>query len=150
MASGHLTLFTPGSTVDVVVEVASDGTVATDGDLVEIVGQSRGRVHVAATSEAGASVGHLDGYPDDYDENATYESGDVLGESSVLLRKYVDWLPAAEDTLAPGDLVVDAAGGVRAYDSAGGDTPELVMGRVWTPHGNASGTADKVAVARRR
>lgn len=150
MASGDLAYFQPGETVDVVVEADADGNVPTHGDLVEPVGQSRGRVHVSAVSGPGQSVGHLQNYPADFDENETYAQGDVAGEAQALVRCYIDWLPAAVDTLSPGDLVVDDAGGVRAYDNAGGDTAEQIMGMVWAPHGNSAGTAGKVAVARWR
>lgn len=151
MVSGDLSLLVPGALPDVVVEADADGNIPERGDPVEIVGESSGRVHVGALTAPANFVGTLKRQPTNYDPDATYAAGDVVGESVALVRHYVDWIPAAGTaTLAAGDLVVVGADGARAYDAAGGDTAEMIVGPVWTTQGTAGGTAGKVAVVRQR
>lgn len=150
--SGDLNLYTPGSKPTVEVVADANGDVAGRGDMVEIVGQSAdGHPQVQLCGTAGAGIGHLQRYPEGYDENATYAQGDVVDDSTVLLRHYVDWFAGDPAALAAGDIVVSAAdGGVRAYDAAGGDTPDMLVGPVWRTSAHAEGTASKVAVVRHR
>lgn len=150
--SGDLNLYTPGSKPTVEVVADANGDVAGRGDMVEIVGQSSdGDPQVQLCGTAGAGIGHLQRYPEDYDEAATYAQGDVVDDSTVLLRHYVDWFNGDPAALAAGDVVVSAAdGGVRAYDAAGGDTPDMLVGPVWRTSAHAEGTATKVAVVRHR
>lgn len=152
MASGDLNLYVPGSKPTVEVVADADGNVAGRGDLVEIVGESDdGHPQVQLCGTAGAGIGHLKRYPEAYDESETYAQGDVVDDSTVLLRHYVDWFKGDPGALAAGDLVVSATdGGVAAYDSAGGDTPDRLIGPVWRTSAHAEGTASKVAVVRHR
>ena len=151
-APGDLTLSAPGAQPPVVVEADANGNVPQRGDAVALVGESGRGVHVSLPSAAGEAVGTLARTPTEYDENATYAAGDIVGDSSLLLRHYVDWFkPADAYTASVSDTVVtDASGAVRAYDSAGGDTADLITGRVWRTTRFADYTAGKVAVVRHR
>ena len=53
---------------------------------------------------------------------------------------------------AAGDKVVDAAGGgLRAFDSAGGDTGDMVLGQVWSTNTRGKEyVAGKTAVVRNK
>jgi len=149
--SGDITLYEPGSRVDVMVEAGADGEVPQRGELVEIVAATGQTVHVAPLTDPANFVGPLARTPDEYDENEEYAQGDIVDESSLRLRHAVDWLTAEDAaTLDVGDLVVADTDGVRTFDSADGDEPHEIVGPVWTPYGNASGTAEKVAIVRQR
>lgn len=149
--SGDLNLYTPGSKVSVEVVADADGNVAGRGDMVEIVGETANSVQVQLCGTAGAGIGHLIRHPEAYDADETYASGDVVSDSTVALRHYVDWLKGDPAALAAGDLVVSATGGgVRAYDSAGGDTVDMLTGPVWRTGSHGEGSASKVAVVRHR
>ena len=157
MVNGDLTLLVPGALPDVVVEADANGDIPERGAAVEIVGSSRGRVHVGALTAPENFIGTLKRRPTSYDPNETYAAGEVVGESVVLLRHYVDQLSAADaSTLSAGDLVVADTNGVRAYDPVaevdGGaeDPPHAIIGPVWTTQSTAAGTAGKVAVVRHR
>lgn len=139
-------LFEPGSQVDVEVVANANGNVATRGDLVQITGENRGRTQVALVDTRGAGVGHLVETPADYDPDAVYAAGDVVGHSSVYTRNPIDKLYDGGNTFAPGDQVVSAVGGgVRAYGGTG-DTLDMIMGRVWKT--GLDDASDKVAVLR--
>lgn len=147
--SGQYTLYDPGRKVAVTLTADSNGNVATGGQVVTLTGENAEHPEAALNGTAGAGVGHLDADADDYDPDASYSAGDVVGRATVLLRKPVDWFETSA-TLSVGDLVVyDTSGGVRAYDSAGGDTPEMIVGRVFRTIMSDPGTQSKVAVARR-
>lgn len=153
--SGQYTLHEPGSRVPVVVEADDDGNIPDGGDLVAIVGESRRGTHVSIPSERGTAVGLLSRLPFESDGKSAdsddeYDSGEVVGDSQIRLRHAVDWADADDDTIGPGDFVVgDVGGGVDAYDEEG-DTPEMIIGPVWTTLQRADGTAGKVAVVRQR
>ena len=152
MASGDLTYFEPGERVSVTLVADSSGNVAGLNDLVEITGQNSEHTEVSVVENAGAGVASLARLPREYDEDTAYAAGDEIGEATVLRRHPVDWLnPSTADALAAGDVVVsDAGGGVAAYDSAGGDTADMVLGPVWTTLARGNYTAGKVAVVRQR
>lgn len=153
MASGDLTLFEPGQRVSVTLLAdATDGTVAGLNDLVEIVGQNGQHTEVSVVETAGAGVASLARLPREYDETNDYAAGEEVGEATVLLRHAVDWLnPTDGAALAPGDVAASDVGGtVDAYDSVGGDTPDMIVGPVWTTRARGNYTAGKVAVVRQR
>lgn len=151
-APGDLTLYAPGSQPDVVVEAAANGDVPQRGDAVAPVRESGRGVHISLPSAAGEAVGTLKRTPTDYDETATYAAEDIVGNVPILLRHYVDWFtPAGSYSPSINDQVVtDTDGNVRAYDSTGGDTADLITGRVWRTTRFADYTAGKVAVIRHR
>lgn len=157
--SGDLTLYTPGSKVPVTVVADSGGNVALRGDAVAITGENSEHTEVALVETAGNGVGHLDGDPDEYDPDATYAAGDVVGTATVVLRMYVDWFveragwdqsladPSTSDA-AVGDKCVYAPGGeVQLHTTEGA---EDVVGVVWRTIQGDPGTTGKVAVARFR
>lgn len=152
MPSGDLTLFEPGQEVTVTLVADSSGNVAELNDLVEITAENGQHTEVSVVENAGAGVAVLKRLPREYDENETYAGGDVVGEATVLLRHPVDWLnPSDGATLSPGDVVTSDAGGtVAAYDSAGGDTADMIVGPVWTTAAKGNYTAGKVAVVRQK
>lgn len=160
---GDLTLVESGNHMPVVVEADGTGAAPAYGDPVAIVGESDRGTHVSLPGAAGEAVGILErenlqtdgegGYvPQD---EATYDANEVLGDSSALVRKSVDWVPAGGFAGAAGDLMIIAADGTAmAYDDTStanggaGHTPEMIFGRVWTTLQRAEGTATKVAVLR--
>lgn len=149
--SGDTRLYEPGRHVSVEVVANANGNVAERGQVVEIAAQTAGSVQVALSTTAGNGIGQLARTPLEYDENETYAADESVGDSKVFLTGPVDWFEGDTAALAPGDLVVDAGdGGVRAFDSAGGDTVDMIIGRVWSTRSHAAGTADKVAVYRHR
>lgn len=150
MASGDLNLYTPGARIPVQVVADPNGNVAERGQIVEIAGETRDGVEVQLTTADGSGIGHLKRNPGEYDADETYAAGDGVGDSTLLLRHYIDWFETGDlATLAPGDRVVSAAGGgVRAFDGAGGDTEDMVLGTVWTTGTGGDGTSGKVAVIR--
>ncbi|NUC71701.1 hypothetical protein HTZ84_05155 [Haloterrigena sp. SYSU A558-1] len=151
MASGDLSLFEPGDRPTVTLVADSSGNVPDLNDFVELTGENAQHAEVSVVENAGAGVATVARLPDEYDPNASYSAGDVIGEATVLLRHPVDWVTPSDGTdLSPGDLVVSDAGGtVAAYDSAGGDTADMIVGPVWTTIAKGNYTAGKVAVVRR-
>jgi len=130
----------PGARVSVELVADSSGNVAAANDLVEIAGETASYPQVSVVENAGAGVAVLERLPEDYDETTTYGAGEVVGETTVRLRHGVDWVPVdGAYTPTAGDQVVsDAGGDIRAYDAAGGDTADMLLGRVWLT--NAAGT----------
>ena len=161
MAPGFLTLHHPGTSVSVTLVADSSGDVAQLNDLVEIVGENSSHTEVSLVENDGAGVAALETLPDEYDETTDYSAGEVIGEATVLLRHPIDWLvptdgdwvPSTTETESPaaGDLTVSESGGsVRGYDTAGGDTGDMVLGPVWTTLNRGAQTDGKIAVARQR
>lgn len=151
MPQGDLRYFDPGQSVPVELQADGSGNVATRGDAVEIVGESGGVTQVAQVSTAGEGIGHLTNNPDEYDSSTSYGNNEVIGTTAVLVSGPVDWHPTDSGyTPTVGDLVVlDAGGDVRAYDSGGGDTTDMIYGRVFaTGPRNGSGADGDVAVLR--
>lgn len=159
MASGDFTLFEPGERVTVTLVADSAGNVAGLNDFVEITGENSQHTEVSVVETTGAGVAELVRLPREYDEDAAYAAGDVVGEATVLLRHAVDWaIPndgwdqTATDpsTTSPaaGDLAISAAGGVvQLYDPAGNDAAGVV-GPVWTTISKGNYTTGKIAVVR--
>jgi hypothetical protein len=150
MVQGDLRLYDPGQSLDVDVIADPDGNVAGRSDPVEIAGEANGRTQVQLPTGAGNAIGTLERAPDI--DDADYAAGDVAGTGSALAQGPVDWCEdVSGGAVAPGDLVVLTDTGVRAYDSAGGDTPEMILGRVFATGTRASAeTANKVAVLRHK
>lgn len=157
--TGLDTLFEPGRKVPVMVVADSNGNVATREDVVSLTGENSEHAEAALVETAGEGVGPLDGEPENYDPDATYDPGEVVGKATVILRMAVDWFRArdgwdqtatdpATTSASVGDRVVYApGGGVQLYGDEGGDA---VVGVVYRTHAEADGTAGKVAVARFR
>ena len=150
MVQGDLRLYDPGQSLDVDIIADPGGTVADRGDPVEIAGEANGRTQVQLVQNAGDGIGTLKRAPDV--DDADYAAGEVAGTGSALAQGPVDWYEdASGGAVEPGDLVVLTATGVRAYDSAGGDTPEMILGRVFATGTRASAeTANKVAILRHK
>lgn len=150
MPQGDLSLFSPGEKVDAELVANANGNVAERGDTVQIVGElDDGRVEVALVDEAGAGVATVAQEGDYSIDDADYAAGDTAGQITILLRHPIDWFPDGGNAFAPGDQVVtDVGGSVRAYDAAGGDTADMLIGRVWRTAGQGEYRAGKVAVVR--
>jgi hypothetical protein len=150
MVQGDLRLYDPGQQVDVDVIADPNGEVADRGDPVEIAGEDGGRTQVQVAQTDGDAIGALQSAPDV--DDADYAAGDVAGTGTVLADGPVDWYDdASGGAVGPGDLVVLTGTGVRAYDSAGGDSPEMIHGRVFATGTRATAeTANKVAVLRHK
>lgn len=153
MAIKHLE---PGESVTVELVANANGNVATRGDLVQIAGESSTHTQAALVDTAGQAVALLDRQPEEYDPDAAYAAGDVVGEAQVKLRHAVDWMvPTGGVTFAPGDFAVSDVGGtVRALDQDGtapDDADHDIIGRVWATNSRGTEyTAGKVAVIRHR
>lgn len=148
--TGDLLEYSPGQRVDVEVVAGPDGAVATRGMGVEIVGEGRSYTQVQLTQGADSyGLGHISTDPVDYDENATYDPGEVVGETSVFLYNAVVLLePSDTYTPAAGDTVSwDAGGTVAAYTD---DTTSTAapMGVVFATGTKDFGSAGKAAVAK--
>lgn len=152
MAPGDLTLYDPGHRVNVTLVANENGALPARRELVRIDGQNDQHTEVALATAAGTEVATLAQMPEEYSgDPADYAAGDEVGEATVLLRHPVDWLEDSDGALAPSDQVVGAGdGGVRALDTAGGDTEDMVIGTVWTTLQRDQHTADAVAVVRQR
>lgn len=153
MPEGDLRWFDPGEQPQATLVADSKGTVADRGDIVQLVGGRDGFPYVKLVEDAGAGIGALVERPVEYDPAQNYAAGDVVGDSNVTLLTLgpIDWYePSGSYTPTINDLVVaDAGGTVRKYDAAGGDTPDMIYGRVFATGTQATPlTADKAAILR--
>lgn len=150
--SGDLTWYKPGAEVPAVLTAGADGTVPERGAGLEITGENEDMAEVGPVTTPPNFVATLVEVPPDYDETDTYAAGEAVGEVTVLLRHYIDWLvDASGGTLAAGDAVVHDTGGVRAYDTVdtgADDQPDALVGTVWYSGSDGTGTSGKVAVVR--
>ena len=143
--SGDLNLYTPGSQVTVTLVADATGAYPERGDGVALTGdETSAHPEASVVSGSGEFVGTLVDLPPATEEDEI-EADDVIGDATVLLRHYVDWLPSNDATLAPGDLVVYGADGVTGQDT---EPATDVVGRVWKTGSNELGTDGKVAVVR--
>lgn len=151
MTQGDLRLYEPGEAIPVTLRADGTGTVAERGDPVQVVGEDAGRTFGELPGSDGVAIGALKREPEEYDPDADYGNNEEIGSATVLTKGPVDWYDEVDgEGLAVDDLVVLTADGVRAYDNAGGDTPEMILGRVFATGTRASAmTANKVAVLRR-
>jgi len=149
--SGDLNYLSPGETVSATLVADGSGNVPTRGDGLEITGEKADGVEVTAVTSPENFVAQLVDVPADYDPDASYSAGDVVGKVMIRVTHHVDWLPDADGSAAAGGQVVyGSGGGVRAYDNAGGDTADQIIGTVFTTLQKDEGTSDKVAVIRQR
>lgn len=152
MTQGDLRLNEPGQRADILLVADSGGTVADRGDVLELAGETGDSTTARLVETAGNGVGTLVDRPSDFDPDATYAAGEEIGQTTALTTGPVDWFaPSDGYTATVGNLVVfDAGGTIRAYDSAGGDTADMIAGRVFaTGARETAQTTDKVAVLRR-
>jgi hypothetical protein len=146
--SGDLILYTPGAQPSVTLVADSSGNVPERGDGLELSGEGAAGPEATAVTSPENLVATLVERPPDFDEDTSYGAGDVVGEATVRVTHYVDWFNDSDGSATAGEQVVHATDGVRAYDNAGGDTADQIVGTVWTTLQKDDGTADKVAVAR--
>lgn len=152
--AGDIEWFTPGSHVPATLVADGTGAVPERGEGLALAGENEDMAEVSAIADPANFVGTLVEVPPDFDEAATYAAGDVVGEVTVLVRHYIDWLvDGSGGTLAAGDQVVHGADGVRAFDpvdAGADDQSEDIVGTVWYSGSDGTGTSDKVAVVRQR
>lgn len=149
--AGDVELYDQQKKPSATLVAGTGGAVPSRGDPLEITGEGNSGPQVGALSAPANFVGLLTEVPVDFDEDATYSEGDVVGEVTVEVPFPVHWFPA-DDTNAPtpGDAVVIGTGGALAYDNAGGDTADMIVGSCWRTRPMDEGTSDKVAVVRQK
>ena len=134
------------------VEIVADGSgnVPERGDAVELVDESDQAGTPQAQLTSGADgVGAIVSYVKDYDETTSYASGDVVGQAAITGNNAgIEWKDTSESLAVDDKVVTTADGEVAAYDSAGGDTPDLIYGRVWSAASTEVSNAGKVAIMR--
>lgn len=149
--SGDISWFHPGSEVPAHLVAGADGSVPDRRSALELTGENADLPEVGAVSDPSNFVATLVEVPPDYDEDATYAAGEIVGEVTVLVRHHIDWFDdASGGTLGAGDGAVATADGVRALDEVGGDAGTDSIGPVWYSGSDGAGTADAVAVVRQR
>lgn len=148
---GDLEMYKPGTGgLPATVVADPDGNVAERGDMVEIVGENRDLTEVRRVTTSGTAVpGHLARTPEAFDDDEAYDAGEEVGESTVLVGNKVDRFKDGGNAIAPGNQVVAEGGGsVRPYDTAGGDTADMIEGLVWSASAFDEYTSGTVAVIR--
>lgn len=151
MTQGDLRLYDPGEAIPVLLRADGNGDVADRGDPVELVGEGGGSTYGELLANDGEGVGALKRRPEEYDPDAAYGANEEIGQALVLADGPVDWYDEGTNWSGsgPGTKVVLESDGVREYDSAGGDTPDMIHGVVFATGTRASAaTANKVAVLR--
>lgn len=148
--TGDLCLWRPGEEPSVTLHADAGGNVPTRGEAVEITGENRKGPTVSALTSAENFVGTIVDVPADFDATETYAAGEEVGDVTVRVTHYVEWLEESATAVSPGDLVVMGADGARPYDGAGGDTALVVVGVCWQTHSDTEGTTGKVAVVRQK
>lgn len=152
MTQGDLRLYEPGEAIPITLRADGAGAVAERGDPVQLVGEDAGRTLAELPADDGSAIGAIAREPEEYDPDENYGNNEEIGTATVLAQGPVDWYEqsATGAALTVDDLCVLTSDGVRAYDSAGGDTPDMIHGVVYATGTRASAmTANKVAVLRR-
>lgn len=147
--TGDLNMTGPGVEVSATLVADGSGNVPERGDALELTGENEEGPQVTAVTAAGNFIATLVDRPVDFDDTASYNSGDEVGEVTVRVTHYIELLN--EDDANPvtvGDQVVVGASGARPYDNAGGDTADMIVGTAWYTNPKPEGTAGKVAVVR--
>lgn len=153
MMQGDLRLFGPGDEIPIMLRADGSGNVADRGDPIELVGEDGGVTQGELLANDGTGVGTLTNRPEEYDPDANYGANEAIGQTTIAADGPVDWFDEGTNYSGggPGTLVVEESDGVREYDSAGGDTPDMILGRIFATGTRASAeTANKVAVLRWR
>jgi hypothetical protein len=155
--SGGMTLWQPGDSVSVHLTADSNGEVAQHNHGVELTGEGDDHPTAALTSAAGNGIGRITEMPEEYDENASYSAGEVVGVASISINGRVEWLPRSDDwepgttgTQDPAvgdDVVFDTGGTVKGHET---EDETAVIGRVWTTVARDYGQLGNVAVLRYR
>jgi len=148
---GDLRLYDPGEAIPVLLRADGSGAVADRGDPIELVGEGGGSTFGELAANDGEAIGALKERPREYDPDATYGNNEEIGQAMVLVDGPVDWYDEGTNWSGsgPGTLVVVESDGVREYDAAGGDTADMIHGRVFATGTRASAeTANKVAILR--
>lgn len=111
--AGDLLKHLPGERVEVHVVADANGDVAVRGDGVELAGEDAEYTQVQQTQATeGYGVGMLLNEPEDYDENVSYSSGEVVGQATLFLTCPVIYVtPADSYTASVGDQVAWADAG---------------------------------------
>jgi hypothetical protein len=102
----------PGDTVTVEVETDPNGTVATEGDAVELVGSYQRNPLVEQVNTRANDVGVLLADPADFTSQSDHSAGDKVGRAKMALAKRV--IPVLSDsgyTPSIGDYVTALDGG---------------------------------------
>lgn len=102
----------PGDTYTVEVETDPNGTVATEGDAVELVGEHNRNPLVEQVNSRANDIGVLAEDPEDFTSQSDHSAGDKVGKATMIIAKVV--IPATADsgyTPSIGDYVTALDGG---------------------------------------
>lgn len=75
------------------------------------------------------------------DINDTYADGEHMEFRKPLQGESYYMLLSAGESVTPGDTLAGASGEVRAYDSAGGDTADMIVGEALETVDNSGGSS---------
>lgn len=151
--AGDLELYDQQKKPSATLVAGTGGAVPTRGDALEIVGEGASGPQVGALSGTGNFIGLLTELPVDYDEDATFADGDVIGEVTLEVPHPIHWFEAGATPPAAGDSVVVDTDGVRTFDpvdAGADDQPEMIVGKCWRTTQTDEGTTDRVAVVRQK
>lgn len=155
-ASGDNFLYFPGDRATVEVRADANGVVPGRGEMVELTGEAQQpqTPAVSVVSADGNGIGPLAEEPQDYDPDATYAANELVGLATLRLVNAVEWLETDDAyTPAVGDAVVVRLGGgidVYAPGATPADTPDMIVGQVFTTNTGEGWPGTKAAVYRHR
>lgn len=152
--TGDLNYYRPAEEPSATLIAGTGGEVPSRGAALEVTGENASGAEVSALSNRNNFVATLVDTPVDLDEEATFAAGDVVGEVTVRVTHFIEWLEEdSASTLAPGDDVVMTPTGARTFDpvdTGADDQPEHIIGKCWVTANKDEGTDGKVAVVRQR
>jgi len=153
--SGRFTIYAPGEAVPVELVADGSGTVADEGQVVELVDEVADAPQAQLNGTAGNGIGILTRYPDEYDDSMSYSANETVGKATISTTNPIDlMIPSDGYTASVADRIVyDAGGTVRQVDfdgTAPDDTGDQVVGQVYMTAVTDFGHAGHIAVYRYR
>lgn len=139
--SADIYAYTPGAEIPVYIEEDVNGDLPDRHDFVTITGETADYTVVQKAGDGDVALGQLRDFDKADDDGNVQE-----GAGTVVSGKPITWVPAGEPVEA-GDVVMEGADGVVAFDGAVQDTP---YGQVFATVAREFGVGEKVAIANHR